>query len=113
MHPRVCEQADNVLRAKFHLEAVAPGVFTLDSGSETDGVWTGTFIQNWTNKEAYVAIFWHHVYIVWGNHRVNIDTSDIDIGGPEKVNYYIARREYEKLNAKNPELRYLYKEYAP
>ena len=44
---------------------------------------------------------------------MTIDTSDIDIGGPEKVNYYIARREYEKLNAKNPELRYLYKEYAP
>ena len=113
MHIRELENATKATRARFHLEALAPGTFSLDSGSENDGVWTGTFLQDWTDKEAHVAVFPNHVYIVWGEHTVTIDTSDIDVGGREPVNYYIARREYEKRNAKNPELRYLYKEFAP
>ena len=113
MHPRICEQADNATRAKFHLEAVAPGVFELIGEEQGDGPWKGTFKQMWTNKEATVAIFPTTVHVVWGDRRIVIDTSDIDVGGRRPVNYYIARREYEKRNAKNPELRYLYKEFAP
>ena len=113
MHPRICENGDNATRAKFHLEAVAPGIFELIGEEQGDGPWKGTFQQMWTKKEATVAIFPTTVHIVWGDRRIIIDTSDIDVGGRKKVNYYIARREYEKRNAKNPELRYLYKEFAP
>ena len=88
MHPRICENGDNATRARFHLEAVAPGIFEIIGEEQGDGPWKGTFKQMWTKRPPSQSFLL--VHIVWGDRRIIIDTSDIDVGGRKKVNYYIA-----------------------